>query len=149
MPHFPGWFVAICILLPIANAICEICWNLNCYVISCVRVALCRPGAFAFLWDCFGPCWPEVIPRCRSPPPLFRSLVNHQPKRRSIWLLSICGTTTRFIHRIVSLKYRTKLLKCSKNLTAKRLPTGCVQRAGCERGQGQVHKRPDTCYRSP
>ena len=21
MPHFPGWFVAICILLPIANAI--------------------------------------------------------------------------------------------------------------------------------
>lgn len=21
MPHFPGWFVAICVLLPVANAI--------------------------------------------------------------------------------------------------------------------------------
>ena len=34
-----------------------------------------------------------------------------KPKRRSIWLLSICGITTRFIHRIASWKYRTKLLK--------------------------------------
>ena len=31
--------------------VCEICWNLNYYVISCVRVALCRPGVFAF-WCC-------------------------------------------------------------------------------------------------
>ena len=24
MPHFPNWFVAICILLPIANAKCRV-----------------------------------------------------------------------------------------------------------------------------
>ena len=107
----------------------EIWQYINEHIISCVRVALCRPGAFAFLWGCFGPCWPEVIPRCRSPPPSFWSLANHQPKRRSIWLLSICGTITRFIHRIASWRYRTKLLKCSKNLTARRLLTGCVHTA--------------------
>lgn len=39
---------------------------------------------------------PKSFPRCRSPPPSSRSLVNHQPKRRSIWLLSICGTVARF-----------------------------------------------------
>ena len=109
--------------------VCGICWNLNYYVISCVRVALCRPGASAFLWGSFGSCCPEVIPRCCSPPPSFRSLVNHQPKRRSIWLLSICGTFIRFIRRIALWKYRTKLLKCSKNLTARRLTTGCVHTA--------------------
>ena len=51
--------------------VCEICWNLNYYVISCVRVASCRPGDFAFLWGGFGSCWLEAIPRCRSPPPSF------------------------------------------------------------------------------
>lgn len=29
MPHFPNWFVAICILLPIANAICNKWWKNN------------------------------------------------------------------------------------------------------------------------
>ena len=52
--------------------VCEICWNLNYYVISCVRAALCCPGAFAFLWDCFGPCCPEVI----SPVPLPAAFVS-------------------------------------------------------------------------
>jgi hypothetical protein len=28
MPHFPGWFVAICVLLPIANAIYKV-WKNN------------------------------------------------------------------------------------------------------------------------
>ena len=92
-------------------------------------MASCRPGAFAFLWGGFGSCWPEAIPRCRSPPPSFRSLVNQQPKRRSIWLLSICGTITRSIHRIASWKYRKKLQKCSKSLIVKRLLIGCVHTA--------------------
>ena len=109
--------------------VCEICWNLNYYVISCARVDSCRPGAFTFLWGGFGSCWPEAIPRCRSPPPSFRSLVNQQPKRRSIWLLSICGTITHSIHRIASWKYRKKLQKCSKSLIVKRLLIGCVHTA--------------------
>lgn len=28
MPHFPGWFVAICVLLPVANAIYKV-WKDN------------------------------------------------------------------------------------------------------------------------
>lgn len=28
MPHFPGWFVAICVLLPVANAIYK-AWKKN------------------------------------------------------------------------------------------------------------------------
>lgn len=40
---------------------------------------------------------PCHVKRIHSPPPSFRSLVNHQPKRRSIWRLSICGIITRSI----------------------------------------------------
>ena len=97
-------------------------------------MASCRPGVFLFLWDSFGSYWPEVQPRCRSPPIPFRSLVNQQPKWRSIWLLSICGTITHFIYWIASCwiaswKYRKKLQKYSKSLIVKRLPTGCVHTA--------------------
>ena len=28
MPHFPGWFVAICVLLPVSNVIYKT-WNNN------------------------------------------------------------------------------------------------------------------------
>ena len=72
-------------------------YHVNDSSISCVRMASCRPGVFLFLWDNFGSYWPEVQPRCRSPPVSFRSLVNQQPKRRSIWILSICGTITHSI----------------------------------------------------
>ena len=92
-------------------------------------MASCRPGVFLFLWGSFGSYWPEVQPRCRSPPISFRSLVNQQPKRRSIWLLSICGTITHSIHQIVLWKYQRKLLKCSRNLTGKRRLTACVPTA--------------------
>ena len=34
------------------------------------RMALCRPGAFLSLWSRnIGSAWPELYPRCRSPPP--------------------------------------------------------------------------------
>ena len=33
--------------------VCEICWNFNHYVISCVRVVLCHSGVFAFSWHEF------------------------------------------------------------------------------------------------
>ena len=48
-------------------------------------MALCRTGAFAFSWDNFGPCWPEVVPRCRSPPPSFRLPVNPNTRNGGVY----------------------------------------------------------------
>lgn len=45
-------------------------------VISCVRVASCRPGIFVSIWG-LGQIWPEVQPQCRSPPTSVS--VNHSP----------------------------------------------------------------------
>ena len=80
---------------------------------------------------CFAPgqLGPKSNPGVALRRPPLRSLVNQQPKRRSIWLLSICGTITHSIHQIASWKYRKKLQKCSKSLIVKRLPTGCVHTA--------------------
>ena len=64
---------------------CEIWQYINEFVISCACVALCRAGAFVFYQDNFGPCWPEVIPRCRSPPPSFRLPVNLNTRNGGIY----------------------------------------------------------------
>ena len=68
-------------------------------------------------------------PRARPPPPSVGVTLNPKSKRRSIWLLSICGTITHSIHQIASWKYRKKLQKCSKEFDRKEALTGCVHTA--------------------
>ena len=41
-------------------------------------MALCHVGVFLFSWGRLGPTWPEVRPRCRSPPPSV-SVTRHSP----------------------------------------------------------------------
>lgn len=47
-------------------------------------MASCRAGAFLFQRvDSFGPSWPEVRPRCRSPPAPFRFHATRTPRNET------------------------------------------------------------------
>ena len=51
------------------------------------RMALCRPGAFLSLWSRnIGSAWPELYPRCRSPPP-HSDLPKKSEWRKGRWKL--------------------------------------------------------------
>lgn len=67
------------------GTVCEKCLDLTDNVVSCTCAVICRPGTFCFASNDLGPCWPEVIPRCRSPPPLFRLPVNPNTRNGGIY----------------------------------------------------------------